>query len=151
MYNKINRKCLHATWLFVTYWCSDALLASLRVGHWRRKSEWPDWVNFRQLGDCWRWAVFFENYRSSPNFCATFSTVNVLRYCINFDKNCAERHLGQFYHKLIWSPWQTSILYKVLLSHTYIMYVLVNNCVRKTLTGYFWRDKRITIIIGFEF
>jgi hypothetical protein len=42
---------------------------------------------------------FFENYKSSPHFCATFfwSKDNV---CINFVKKD-----WRFFHKLIWSTW----------------------------------------------
>jgi hypothetical protein len=47
-------------------------------------SEWPDWANFRSLGDCLLWAVF-ENCRSSPYFWATFPPH--LWLCISFDKN----------------------------------------------------------------
>jgi hypothetical protein len=33
---------------------------------------WPDWANFRLMGDCLLWK-FYENCRSSPHFWATSS------------------------------------------------------------------------------
>jgi hypothetical protein len=43
---------------------------------------WPDWANFRPMGDCLLFR-YFENYRSSPYFWLLFPR---LRLYINFDK-----------------------------------------------------------------
>jgi hypothetical protein len=41
---------------------AQKLFTSLRAG-----AGWPDWANFRPLGDCFLFGQFFENYTSGPN------------------------------------------------------------------------------------
>jgi hypothetical protein len=51
---------------------------------------------------------YFENGRSSSNFVLSFSRRKVF---IHFDKKCSGQHFGRFFHKLIWSPWQSSCVH----------------------------------------
>jgi hypothetical protein len=55
--------------------------------------------NFRPLGNCFLWAVFF-NCKSSPQIWVLFPR---LRLGINFDKKIVGLHFGRIFHKLIWS------------------------------------------------
>jgi hypothetical protein len=45
----------------------------------------PDWANFRPLGDCLLWTVFFENYRSSPNTWPTLTMEKVMYWFSGLD------------------------------------------------------------------
>jgi hypothetical protein len=53
---------------------------------------WPDWANSYQLGDCFHWRLFFDNYINSPKFWATF---------FHFDKNMLGYNLGSFSQTLV--------------------------------------------------
>jgi hypothetical protein len=59
-----NRQSLKVFFVKFFFWST-----CLRAG-------WPDWAKFRLMGDCFLQAVF--NYRNSPKFYATFSTVKYL-------------------------------------------------------------------------
>jgi hypothetical protein len=80
---------------------TDGVLLNKKLKHWR--SGWPDWANFRLLGGCllrtalWKWQIvgqifrlFFKWYKS----------------CIKSDRKMFGDtfYLGDFFHKLIWSP-----------------------------------------------
>jgi hypothetical protein len=62
---------------------------------WRLAMQpgWPDWANFVNFGQT------FENYRSSPHVYVTFS------YVLMGDGLVLTNWLGNFFQKLIWSPW----------------------------------------------
>jgi hypothetical protein len=53
------------------------------------QTEWPDWANFRLMGECY-FVHFFDNYSRSPKyvFGATFSSVKVMH---------------SFWRKLFWA------------------------------------------------
>jgi hypothetical protein len=57
---------------------------------------WPDWTNFYLLGS-WLLLQPFENYFSSPNLGATFSTEKVAWWCWpelgSFGAICTQTHL----------------------------------------------------------
>jgi hypothetical protein len=55
---------------------------------------WPDWANFRLLGDYFRQS--FESYRSSQIFGLLLSTVKGMYLCVNVDKKWTGLHLGDF-------------------------------------------------------
>jgi hypothetical protein len=55
-------------------------------------------------GDCLLWIVFFEKFRISHTFWATFYHDKSYALCI-FGEQWVGRRLGHFFHKLIWSPW----------------------------------------------
>jgi hypothetical protein len=59
------------------------------------------WQDFLPSGDCLLWADF-QNYRSSRSIWATFFEGQGFRF--NFGKNRLGHILGDFFHKLIWSP-----------------------------------------------
>jgi hypothetical protein len=65
------------------------------------------WVNRRRVTRFFAyWVIvyfgqFYENYRNSPYFLLLFPRKKL---CINFDKNRLGYILGDFFHKLIWSP-----------------------------------------------
>jgi hypothetical protein len=83
--------------------------------HWRRISEIIIIIVNGQQGDqigriFAYWATDFfgqilENYISTANSWAIFSTGQFMYY---FDKNGLGYTLGDFFHKLIWSPWSTT-------------------------------------------
>jgi hypothetical protein len=52
------------------------------------------WANFF-------FGLFYEKYKSIPNFCATFLHGKSYN---NFYKKWVGLHFGRFFHKLIWSP-----------------------------------------------
>jgi hypothetical protein len=60
-----------------------------------KKTGWPDWANFRQLGD--------RLLLSSPKFLYyCYLTVKVMYWFWFWF--CIGLHFGRFFHKLIWSP-----------------------------------------------
>jgi hypothetical protein len=63
---------------------------------------WPDWANFRRLGDCLVWKLFMQVSEVISIFGVTF--FHGLTVCINFDKNRFGQILGDFWRKLIRSP-----------------------------------------------
>jgi hypothetical protein len=71
-------------------------------------SGWPNWVNLRLLGDCFLMYVgqFFEDYISCPNFWVSFFSG---KSCVlKLTKKWFGYILGDFFLKLIWSPWINS-------------------------------------------
>jgi hypothetical protein len=60
-----------------------------------------DWAKIRTIGDCLLLA-FFENYRTSPQLCATFFLS--IDYVLILAKKWVGLHFRRFFHKLIWSP-----------------------------------------------
>jgi hypothetical protein len=64
---------------------------------------WPDWANFRPLTICQLWAVFFKITEVSQIFGLLYS--RVIKLCNNFDNNAMGYNLGNFFYKIIWSPW----------------------------------------------
>jgi hypothetical protein len=58
------------------------------------QAGWPDWSNFRPLGDCFLW-VFFEIFLKKHIFWATDQHEKKL--CFDYDKNCAWATLWAVY------------------------------------------------------
>jgi hypothetical protein len=56
-------------------------------------SVYKIWANFRLLGDCLLWAVFWKNCRS-PNFCYFFQRQKL---SVNFVKRWLGLHFGRFF------------------------------------------------------
>jgi hypothetical protein len=58
------------------------------------KAGWPDLANIRLLCDRLLWVVFFENFRSSQNFRASFSK---MKQCIKFNLKRVGLHIWAFF------------------------------------------------------
>jgi hypothetical protein len=58
---------------------------------------------------------FFWKLQKLPTFLCYFCPKYIYRLCIDFDKNVLGYILGEFYTKLIWSPWLQSRV------HTWIL------------------------------
>jgi hypothetical protein len=56
---------------------------------------WPDWANFRPLGDCFLWTVSWN--------CILCHSFPQLRFRINFGKKWIGLHFGRIFHRLFWS------------------------------------------------
>jgi hypothetical protein len=65
------------------------------------RAGWPDWANFRPLGDCLLWAVFFHLQKYLIYFPRWSSWINI-------DQKWIGQNFGLLFHKLIWSPWLRS-------------------------------------------
>jgi hypothetical protein len=63
---------------------------------------WPDWANFRLLGNCLLWAVILKIIEVGQNLSHFFPQEQLY---INFDKRSAGLDFGWFFHKIIWSTW----------------------------------------------
>jgi hypothetical protein len=68
----------------------------------RSESGWPDWANFRPMGDCLLLAVPLKSkmYPTCLGYYILWIGVSIY---IFWQKNGLQ--LGWFFHKLIWSPW----------------------------------------------
>jgi hypothetical protein len=58
----------------------------------RYETGWPDWANFRLLGECLLLPI--KKNRSSPKFGATFSRIKL---CIDFDKKTGDIFCSIFF------------------------------------------------------
>jgi hypothetical protein len=66
------------------------------------RTGWPDWANFSPLGECFLWAVY-KKIPEEPKFWATF--FHGKSFVLLLAKHGLGYILGDFFHKLIWSPW----------------------------------------------
>jgi hypothetical protein len=82
-------------------WYTNLSLRSYLTTSSILRTGWPDWANFRPLGGCLLWLVFFVNDRSSPHFglLVPHSTSIVLILSKN-----EFGYIWAILHKLIWSP-----------------------------------------------
>jgi hypothetical protein len=67
------------------------------------RARWPDWANFSPIGWLFTLGIFSINYRTNTNFGTTFSQLT--SYVSILTKNGLGNIFGEFFHKLIWSPW----------------------------------------------
>jgi hypothetical protein len=69
----------------------------------QREASWVTKLgDFSLLGDCLLWA--FLIYGSIPYFCAAYFQPHQ-KLSIKFDNECVGLLFGQYFQKLIWSPW----------------------------------------------
>jgi hypothetical protein len=97
----------YLSWLFILIIdpCSKKTLKF----YYSSGAVWPEWANFRSMGDCLLSAVFFQNYRSSQNFWATvFQSIDNM--CIHFVKIWVGLHFGPFFTNSSGRPVQDPVL-----------------------------------------
>jgi hypothetical protein len=70
----------------------------------KRWTGWPDWANFRLMGGCLLWVVFFKIAEVAHTYVLHFS--KCISYIFIFAKKRDGLHFGRLFHKLIWSPWR---------------------------------------------
>jgi hypothetical protein len=69
------------------------------------------WADFSPRGRLFTLASFFQMVENSPNFVLLFSWLKV---CINFaEKSLGQHFLGDFFNRLIRSPWQKRLIVDV--------------------------------------
>jgi hypothetical protein len=64
------------------------------------RAGWPDWTNFRLLGDCF---LCFLRFSEVAHIFGPFSTDK--SYLLIYLLKWVGLHFGPFTNKLIWSPW----------------------------------------------
>jgi hypothetical protein len=62
-------------YLFTNHKPQTSLLAAKMVVP---KAGWPDWANFRLLGDCLQWAILLQIIEVAKIFGLLYSTVKVM-------------------------------------------------------------------------
>jgi hypothetical protein len=81
------------------YWNGVSCMKELAV------TGWPDCANFRLLGDCYLWPVYWKLQKYRKFYDHVFPQYQL---CLKFDKNLFGLHFGQLFRNLIWSPcWQS--------------------------------------------